>query len=117
MKTIIVFDVIGKNAISMQNGDKIYNLLHTDLINEQKITLDFEQINLFASPFFNASIGLLLKDISIEQLQQNLTFDNLNEVGNDLLNHVISNAIAYYGNSDNVTKGINSVSDEDKGSA
>lgn len=108
MKTIKVFDVIGKNAISMQSGDKLYVLIKGDLANGQKITLDFQQINLFASPFFNASIGLLLKDISIQDLQANLSFENLNEVGKDLLNHVISNAIAYYSNSEKAIKEIDS---------
>jgi len=110
MKTIYVFDVIGKNAISMQNGEKVYKMLRENIKEGQETTLDFEQISLFASPFFNASIGLLLKDISIQQLQASLTFENLNEVGRDLLNHVISNAISYYGNSANVTKGIDSSS-------
>lgn len=108
MKKIVVLHLVGKNAISMQNGDKLYHAIHTDLVNGEFIELDFNEINLFASPFFNASIGLLLKDISIESLKKQLSFVNLNEIGNDLLNHVIANALEYYKNSTTITKSINS---------
>ncbi|EXR25711.1 STAS-like domain-containing protein [Acinetobacter sp. AOR15_HL] len=94
--TIKVFDVIGKNAISMQSGDKIYLLLKKNMKADHKVTLDFSGVSLFASPFFNTAIGYLLKDMEIEELQKQLDFINLDEVGNELLNLVIFNAINYY---------------------
>jgi predicted nucleic acid-binding OB-fold protein len=96
MDTIKVFDLIGKNAISMQTGDKIYTILKDKVQNGEHITLDFEGVTLFASPFFNSAIGRLLKDKEISELQQQLKFEHLDEVGRNLLNLVISNAIIYY---------------------
>ncbi|WP_440095155.1 STAS-like domain-containing protein [Acinetobacter baumannii] len=96
MATIKVFDLIGKNAISMQTGDKIYTILKDKVQNGEHITLDFEGVTLFASPFFNSAIGRLLKDKEISELQQQLKFEHLDEVGRNLLNLVISNAISYY---------------------
>lgn len=96
MATIKVFDLIGKNAISMQTGDKIYTILRDKVENGEQVTLDFENVTLFASPFFNSAIGRLLKDKEISELQKQLKFDNIDDVGRDLLNLVISNAINHY---------------------
>ncbi|AZE47722.1 hypothetical protein C4K04_2038 [Pseudomonas chlororaphis] len=106
MEKIKVFELTGRNAISMQNGEKLYNALHSKLMDGQKIEINFEKVNLFASPFFNASIGLLLKDIEVGNLQKQLSVTDLSDVGRDLLNHVISNAITFYKNSENVSKAI-----------
>lgn len=94
--TIKVFDVIGKNAISMQSGDKIYLLLKQNMKENHKVILDFSGVSLFATPFFNTAIGYLLKDMEIKALQEQLDFIHLDEVGNELLNLVIFNAINYY---------------------
>lgn len=106
MSQIKVFELTGRNAISMQSGEKLYNTLHSKLISGEQLTIDFSEVVLFASPFFNASIGLLLKDIPVERLQQLLSITNLSDVGRDLLNHVISNAIIFYQNSEKVSKAI-----------
>jgi hypothetical protein len=106
MSQIKVFELTGRNAISMQNGERLYNSLRSELISNDSIDVDFKGVELFASPFFNASIGLLLKDISIEILQQKLSIINLSDVGKDLLNHVIANAIAFYGDSEKISKAI-----------
>lgn len=90
-------EVVGVNAISMQSGKHLYNKIAKLLISGKDVNLDFSEVELFASPFFNASIGLLLKDIKIDDLQLHLKIINLSPVGNQLLNHVIENAIKYYG--------------------
>lgn len=107
MNQIKVFELTGKNAISMQNGEKLYFALHAKLVSGNSVEIDFESVELFASPFFNASIGLLLKDIPIEKLQKQLAITNLSDVGRDLLNHVISNAIAFYKDGDKFSQAIN----------
>ncbi|WP_278419980.1 STAS-like domain-containing protein [Stutzerimonas kunmingensis] len=116
MSRIKVFELTGKNAISMQSGEKLYNALQSQLTLNNSLLVDFEGVELFASPFFNASIGLLLKDISIESLQQKLSVINLSDVGRDLLNHVIANAIAFYGDSEKISNAIdqNKAGDENE---
>jgi len=97
MNIILVKEEIGENAISMQSGSNLYEIISKDiLLGKEKVMLDFSGVNIFASPFFNAGIGLLLRDITIEELQERLNFDNLNPIGKQLLNLVISNAIAFY---------------------
>lgn len=98
MTTIRVFEITGKNAISMQKGNRIYELLLQKISNDEHVTLDFEGVSLFASPFFNAAIGHLLKDIEIERLQKLMKPIHLNNTGKDLLNLVIDNALTFYAN-------------------
>jgi hypothetical protein len=99
MKKIHVKEIVGVNAISMQSGSYLYEVLSTSILKKgESIELDFSGVELFASPFFNSSIGLLLKDINIDALQEMLKVTNLSKVGLQLLNHVIENAIKFYAN-------------------
>lgn len=94
---IIIKELLGGDiAISMAKGKNLYDLLLQNINNHDKIILDFDGVTIFASPFFNASIGYLLKDFDIKDLQLKLSFTNLNGVGLNLLNLVISNAIQTY---------------------
>lgn len=93
---IFVKEIVGENAISMQSGKLLYEKISTPILSGKDVEIDFEGVELFASPFFNASIGLLIKDISITDLQQKLKVSNLSIVGRQLLNLVISNAITHY---------------------
>jgi hypothetical protein len=107
MKNRMVFELVGKNAISLQSGTKLYNEISKDVINGKEVQLDFSKVDLFASPFFNASIGLLLRDISLDELMKRVHIVNLNSVGKKLLNHVINNALSFYSDEDKVTSAIN----------
>jgi hypothetical protein len=96
MTKLSAIDIVGKNAISMQSGSNLYEHIAPTLLSGQNVELDFDGVELFASPFFNASIGLLLKDIQVTDLQERLNISNISDVGRQLLNHVISNAIRFY---------------------
>lgn len=96
MIKIFAKEIVGENAISMQSGKNLYERLFKPLMSGEEIEVDFNGVELFASPFFNASIGFLLKDIEVSALQKKLKLTNLSTVGHQLLNHVISNAIKYY---------------------
>lgn len=101
MNTIKVYELTGRNAISMQKGDKVYQILIQNIQNNQNTILDFQDVSLFASPFFNAAIGHLLKDITIDDLLAYIHPVNLNDTGKELLNLVISNALSFYSEREN----------------
>lgn len=105
MIKIKVIELVGKNAISIQSGNKLYLKIFSSVIAGENVELDFTGVSL-ASPFLNASIGLLLKDITVQELQSRLSFPGISDVGRGLLNHVVGNAINYYKDSENVRKGI-----------
>lgn len=111
MIIIKVKDIVGTNAISMNSGGKLLGIITTHIDRQEVMQLDFDGIEVFASPFFNASIGALLKNHSIEDLQKFLKFVNISETGRELLNLVIRNAIKFYADTKNATRnGINEAS-------
>lgn len=111
MIRILVKDIVGANAISMNSGGKLLEVLVAKFDKNEQLELNFEGVDVFASPFFNASIGALLKDRNIEELQAKLKFVNISETGRGLLNLVIRNAIKFYSESKDATRnGINDVS-------
>lgn len=100
----------------MHSGNMLYEKIEPTLKKGEELTLDFQGVDLFASPFFNASIGYILKDLSIEDLKKHLSVVNINPVGNQVLNLVIKNAIEYYSSDKNEKYRdlINKLTDKDE---
>lgn len=105
MKKVKVSELVGNNAISIQSGKKLYAEIHEEILRGRGVELDFDGVSV-ASPFLNVSIGLLLKDISVAQLQERLVIKNISSVAKGLLNHVIANALEFYKSSGVVSSGI-----------
>ncbi|MEZ7493384.1 STAS-like domain-containing protein [Pseudoalteromonas distincta] len=110
-KKLNISNEIGPNAISMKSGEIIRKQIESHFENDDTVALDFHGVQIFATPFFNASVGSLLKNIEISNLQNKMEVLNLNEHGKKLLNLVIDNAIKFYsdenGNTSNALKEIN----------
>lgn len=96
MDSVKVFDVVGSNAISIQSGTELFEIISPLLNSGKSVELDFEGVSIYASPFFNASMGRLLKDIDLKVLLDNVTVINISPIGRQLLNHVIANALTFY---------------------
>lgn len=103
-KNIIVSELIGRNAISMASGNKLYKEMKVLIGEDAYLHIDFTNVEYYASPFFNSSFGLLLKDISIERLIAHINIDGMNETGRSLLNLVIDNALTFYKNNTSIIK-------------
>lgn len=97
---IIIKDVIGPRCIIKEDGQKIYEKIHEPLIKAKTVTMDFDSVAQFASPFFNFAIGQLLKDIEENDLSRLLQVENLNETGKLVVEWVIENAARYHGDVD-----------------
>lgn len=93
---IKVLDLVGKNAMTLADGEAVYTNIHDHLIQGETVELDFAGVEVFASPFFNAGIGRLVGDISAETLNAHLKFDHLSDFGARILRRVIENAKEYY---------------------
>tara|TARA_R110002167_G_scaffold339500_2_gene547247 strand:+ start:5917 stop:6264 length:348 start_codon:yes stop_codon:yes gene_type:complete len=100
---IIIKSIVGSNAISMNTGRQVRERIREEWDLHEKITLNFEGVKIYASPFFNASVGSLLKDNSIENLQAKLEFKLISDHGKNLLNLVIGNAIKFYNDTEGKT--------------
>ncbi len=97
---IFIENEIGPRCIIKDDGQKIYEKIHGPLKKGDTVTLDFDGVAQFASPFFNYAIGQLLKDIRVEDLRGLLQVENLNETGRLVINRVIENAARYHGDVD-----------------
>ncbi|OIP39275.1 hypothetical protein AUJ95_05720 [Candidatus Desantisbacteria bacterium CG2_30_40_21] len=106
---LIVYDLIGENCLTLDDGQKIYDLIHPELIASHQIELDFDKAKVFASPFFNIAIGRLLKDIKSEDLNRLLKVNNLAPVGYSVLKRVIENSKEYYSPNENTRKALDAV--------
>ena len=91
-----VRELIGENAITLEDGQRIYDLIHPELKAGHLVDIDFNGVTVFASPFFNAGVGQLLKDIETKQLNDLLKVANLIPTGLNVLKRVIENSKQYY---------------------
>ncbi|MEC4894073.1 MAG: STAS-like domain-containing protein [Oscillatoria sp. PMC 1051.18] len=93
---IEIHTLVGKNCMTREDGQMVYDRIHSELLAEHPIELDFENVEIFASPFFNFAIGQLLRDIEPDSLNHLLKISNLNPVGKPILKRVIENSKKYY---------------------
>lgn len=93
---IKVEELVGKNAMTLDDGETIYARIHDPLIQGESVELDFDGVEVFASPFFNAGIGRLLGDLTPETLNTRLKLGHLSSFGDRVLRRVIENAKDYY---------------------
>ena len=92
----LVRETTDEDAITMDDGQNVHDRIKPELMAGREVELDFDGVSVFASPFFNAAIGQLLKDIDSETLNRLLRIENLNPLGHDLLRRVIDNSKRYY---------------------
>jgi len=97
---ISIKEEIGPRCIIKEDGQKIYDKIHGHLSNGENVTLDFDSVSQFASPFFNFAIGQLLKDTKESDIRNLLHIENLNETGSIVFERVIENAVKYHGDKD-----------------
>jgi hypothetical protein len=91
-----VYEVTGKFATDSDSGQKLYDLIHPYLIRGEAVQLDFTDVTVFASAFFNYAIGALLRDITSDDLNHLVTFKHCPNTGIVVLKRVISRAKQYY---------------------
>lgn len=94
-EVIIIKNLVGLNAVSMNKGIILYTLLFDKLKNNKHVTLDFSNV-LVASPFFNASISYLLKNFDLNFIIKMIKIIELDESSKNILNISIHNAVEKY---------------------
>lgn len=94
---INVKELVGENAMTLDDGNAIYSRIHDPLTHGETVELDFDGVEVFASPFFNAGVGRLLGELTADSLNSRLKFGHLSDFGARVLRRVIENAKEYYG--------------------
>jgi hypothetical protein len=94
--TYKIYDIVGEYATTADDGQKVYDQIHPELLAGNPVELDFSEVKILATLFFNFAIGQLLKDISADKLNQLLKFTALSSHGINILERVIPSAKRYY---------------------
>jgi hypothetical protein len=94
---IKIKELVGKNPVSYKQATILLNEMSKH-INKEKIVLDFAGTSVISSPFFNGSIGILLGQFTITDLQEKIEFKEISDNGRHILNQVIKNAIDFHKN-------------------
>lgn len=105
--SVKIADYIGTNAITIEHGETIYNLIKysTD------ITLDFEGVN-YSVPFANFIVGKLLEHRTLEKFNQQVKIVNLTEDWEyDFFQYAVKKANRYYRNA-NYRQAVDKVIEE-----
>ena len=95
-KTILVVDITGQFAVAGDDGQRLYDRMYEILGTAQNVQVDFYGVRVIATPFFNAAVGRLLKDVSPDELRNRISFKNLSLAAERTLAKVIENAKQYY---------------------
>ena len=77
-------------------GQAIYEIIHPALQEGQEVRLDFSGVKVFSSPFLNAAIGQLVRDVATDHLNRQLKVENMTSAGRVTLRVVIETAKDYY---------------------
>lgn len=95
--TINVFDEIGSEAaISVDDGNNLYEKIDEALSNNLVVILDFQNINVIITAFLNAAIGQLYSKYSSIQLNKMLVLKNLQPDNVRQFKMVIERAKEYF---------------------
>ncbi len=90
-----VIDKFGTRCITSQDGQALYDLIYPALSSNQRVDIDFSGVDIFASPFFNYSIGQVFNMLNPDSLRNNLHFVGESEVGRIIIERVIENSLAF----------------------
>lgn len=98
MEKIIKISDFITNALTETNGlvirEKIKEML--ELCNDNDIlVLNFENITLFATPFFNSSIGYFIMKLGKNKFDEKIKLASITELGMSTYKHSYDNAVEY----------------------
>lgn len=95
-----ISDIAGEHCVTSEDGQKVYEQIIPKLRSNEKVFLDFSGVSVFASPFFNFSVGQLMRDFTPEKLNELVEVEGLCADGLAVWRKVINNAREYYTNPD-----------------
>jgi hypothetical protein len=88
--------LVGAVCMTYEDGAKLHDAYRAAFDRGETVVLDFANTRIFVSRFFNAAVGLLLKDYGIEDVRHRLQIVNLPSAGHAPLRHSIENAHRYF---------------------
>ena len=69
--------IVGENCASIDDGDKVLNLVRPELVKGYTVELDFEGVKLVLTPFLNTCFGALLEQFGRELTMTHVSMRNI----------------------------------------
>lgn len=104
MNKIIMIKDIAPIAMTEDAGLTLRKKMQEALDEQYKVVLDFEGIELFATPFFNSSIGYFVLQYSPDKFSEKIQVENLSELGSQTYEHSYQNAVSVFENKTDVVR-------------
>jgi hypothetical protein len=90
---IEVQEITGRTAVDSKDGELVFSSVQPALSGDEVVELDFTGVEIFASPFFNASVALIARHLGELDFQQRLKMTHLSTLGQSVAGDSISNAL------------------------
>ncbi len=84
--------------MTSEQGQELYEYIHLFMLQEEAVVIDFAGIDVITATFLNTAFGQLYRDLSSEQLRQQVQLVNMPGYQLKLLKRVTANARRFYGN-------------------
>jgi len=88
--------IVGPVCMTFDDGAKVHDAYRAAFDRGETVELDFAGTRVFVSQFFNAAVGQLVKNHSLDEIRQRLKFVNLPPAANAPLRRSVENAERYY---------------------
>ena len=95
-KNISVYDLTNDMAVESSIGEVLNKQILEGVKSNNKIIVDFKNVNVVLTAFLNASIGNLFREISKDRFEKQIKIINLPEFSQFSLERVVKNAEQKY---------------------
>jgi len=96
---IKVSELIGNQVcISIDDGQKVFNMIEQLIRAEKQITVAFDKVTLVIPLFLNVAIGQLYGSFDVQTIRNQIKVEGLEPDDMKLLKRVVDNAKKYYTN-------------------
>lgn len=89
---ISIKEITGPYCGEYSDGEKIYEIISDQLKEGKFLTLDFSEIKILSSSFFNGSIAKLFLDFPTDVLLEHLSIVGMKKIDRYVLNRVVRDA-------------------------
>lgn len=89
MYRINLKETCGKQTVTRKDGQAVADMISKNWNKEEKITIDFSNIQIASVSFFDQAFGMLAFNYNKDELKQKLNFENLDDYDRALLNDIL----------------------------
>ena len=87
---VLLKKTVGENCSSIDDGEKVLNLIRPELTKGFSVELDFQGVKLVLTPFLNTCFGTLLEQFGRELTMTHVSMRNLSDEILPRINNFIS---------------------------